>query len=74
MPALLRELKTEFQLSVYDPGGALVYNTSNPDRPWLGKAGNNGPVLKAADYVWVADVKTGTGGTETFTGTVQLLP
>lgn len=74
MPALLRELKTGFQLSVYDPGGALVYNTSNPDRPWLGKAGNNGPVLKAADYVWVADVKTGTGGTETFTGTVQLLP
>lgn len=71
MPQGLTELRTKFQLAVYDKGGNLVYNTSDASRPWYGKAKNQGPLLDAGEYVWVADVDT-ERGTETFTGTVKL--
>ncbi len=71
MPQGLMELRTKFQLAVYDKGGNLVYSTSDASRPWYGKAKNQGPLLAAGEYVWVADVDT-ERGTETFTGTVKL--
>lgn len=72
MPQALLELKAKFQFAVYDPAGMLVYSTNEANRPWLGKANNQGAVLAPANYAWVADVETG-HGTETFTGTVQLV-
>lgn len=73
MPTALRELRSKFQLAVYDQGGTMVYSTSDASRPWYGKLRNQGPVLPAGDYVWVADVETGRRS-ETFTGTVKLVP
>lgn len=73
MPTALRDLRSKFQLAVYDQGGTMVYSTSDASRPWYGKLRNQGPVLPAGDYVWVADVETGRRS-ETFTGTVKLVP
>lgn len=72
MPQTLTQLKAKFSFTVYDPAGRLVYSTSDARRPWLGKAHNQGAVLPAGNYVWVADVVVGQG-TETFNGTVQLV-
>lgn len=72
MPTALRDLRSKFQLAVYDQGGTMVYSTSDASRPWYGKLRNQGPVLPAGDYVWVADVETGRRS-ETFTGTVKLV-
>lgn len=73
MPQALLDLKPKFQLSVLDKAGNLVYHTADASRPWYGKAGNQGPVLAQGEYIWVVDVETDRG-TETFTGTVDLLP
>lgn len=72
MPQALLDLKSKLQFTVYDPSGMLVYSTNDANRPWLGKANNQGAVLAPANYAWVANVETG-HGTETFTGTVQLV-
>lgn len=74
MPQALLELKTKFQLSIYDPAGTLVYNTSDATRPWCGKVRNQGTVCVPGDYVWMVDVEGANRSTETFTGTVKLLP
>lgn len=72
MPQTLTLLKAKFSFTIYDPAGRLVYSTGDARRPWLGKAHNQGGVLPAGNYVWVADVVVGQG-TETFNGTVQLM-
>lgn len=74
MPQTLLQLKTKFQLSIYDPAGTMVYNTSDAKRPWCGKVQNQGPVCVPGDYVWMVDVEGANRSTETFTGTVKLLP
>lgn len=74
MPQALLDLKVKFQLAVYDPAGTLVYNTSDATRPWCGKVRNQGAVCAPGDYVWVVDVEAANRATETFTGTVKLLP
>ncbi|MBZ0206651.1 MAG: PKD domain-containing protein [Flavobacteriales bacterium] len=74
MPQALLDLKVKFQLAVYDPVGSLVYSTSDATRPWCGKVKNQGAVCSAGDYVWVVDVEAANRATETFTGTVKLLP
>lgn len=72
MPMMLTKLTSKFVLAIYDGSGSVVYTTSDPTRPWYGKAKNQGPVLPEGDYVWVADVNTDRG-VETFTGTVKLV-
>ncbi len=72
MPQTLLELKTKFQLAIYDPAGTLVYSTSDATRPWCGKVKNQGAVCSTGDYVWVVDVESANRTTETFTGTVKL--
>src|SRR5690606_9609270 len=74
MPQTLLELKTKFHLSIYDPAGTLVYNTSDATRPRCGKVRNQGAVGVPGDYVWMVDVEGANRSTETFTGTVKLLP
>lgn len=73
MPKALTRLTSKFVLAVYDPNGGVVYSTSDATHPWYGKVKNHGAVLPAGDYVWVVDVTTDRG-TETFTGTVKLIP
>src|SRR5690606_871891 len=54
--------------------GTLVYNTSDATRPGCGKIRNQGAVCVPGDYVWMVDVEGANRSTETFTGTVKLLP
>ncbi len=74
MPQTLLDMKAKFQLAIYDPAGTLVYSTSDATRPWFGKVKNHGQVCAPGDYVWVVDVEAVNRDTETFTGTVKLLP
>ncbi len=73
MPQTLKQLQAKFNLAVYDPAGRLVYSTSDARRAWTGQAQNQGAVLAPGHYVWVADLQAGQH-TETFTGSVQLVP
>lgn len=73
MPQSLIALTAAFNLSIYDPAGLLVYNTSDPSHPWCGKMNNRGAVSAPGEYVWMVDVETGAKTPETFTGKVTLV-
>lgn len=72
MPEALRTLGVKFRLSIYDPNGTLIYETTDATKPWLGKPNNRGEVCSPADYVWVADVRESLHLGETYTGKVHL--
>lgn len=72
MPEALRTLGVKFRLSIYDPNGTLIYETTDATKPWLGKPNNRGELCTPADYVWVADVRESLHLGETYTGKVHL--
>ncbi len=73
MPEALRTLGLKFKLSIYDPNGALVYETTDATKPWLGRMPNRTDAAPADEYVWVADVKESLHLSETYTGKVKLV-
>lgn len=73
IPQALRTLGVKFHLAIYDPNGALMYETTDATKPWLGKPNNRGEVCAAGDYVWVVDVRESLYLAETYTGKVTLV-
>ncbi|MEO8732739.1 MAG: PKD domain-containing protein, partial [Flavobacteriales bacterium] len=73
MPATLTNLKSKFQLSIYDSAGLLLYRTDDAKQPWNGRVNNQGSVSAAGTYVWVVDLDAGQQPEETFTGQVSLV-
>ncbi|MBK9763977.1 MAG: gliding motility-associated C-terminal domain-containing protein [Flavobacteriales bacterium] len=43
---------TEFEMLVFDRWGQVVYNTTDPYKPWLGSFENGGAVLKTDVYAY----------------------
>jgi len=43
---------TEFEMLVFDRWGQVVYNTTDPYKPWLGSFENGGSVLKSDVYAY----------------------
>jgi gliding motility-associated-like protein len=74
MPNALRQLRSKFQLAIYDTAGTLLYSTTDASLPWTGRLHNQGTACAAGDYVWVVDVDAASGSQpmETFTGKVRL--
>ncbi|MEO8589042.1 MAG: PKD domain-containing protein [Flavobacteriales bacterium] len=74
VPEALRTLGVKFHMSIHDPStGQLVYETSDPQRPWNGRVGNRGDLCTAGDYVWMVEMKDGEKLGGTYNGSVSLL-
>jgi len=73
MPEALKTLGVKFHLSIFDEkSGAVVYETSDAQRPWNGKVSNRGETCAAGRYVWMVEMKDGEKLGGTYNGTVEL--
>lgn len=73
IPVALRTLGVKFSMSVMDSAtGQVVYETTDPARPWNGRIGNKGEACSVGDYVWMVEMADGRNG-GTFHGQVGLL-
>lgn len=74
IPEALKTLGVKFQLSIFEPkSGTLMYETTDPQRPWNGRVGNKGDVSPAGDYVWMVEMKDGEKLGGTYNGSVSLV-
>lgn len=74
LPEALKTLGVKFHFSIFDSKtGALVYETSDPERPWNGKLTNKGDHCTSGDYVWMVEMKDGDKLGGTYNGTVDLV-
>jgi gliding motility-associated-like protein len=74
LPEALKTLGARFKLYVHDPrSGQMVYETSDPTRPWNGRIGNKGEPCPPGEYVWMVEMKDGEKLGGTYNGTVGLL-
>ncbi|MBN8703229.1 MAG: gliding motility-associated C-terminal domain-containing protein [Bacteroidetes bacterium] len=63
-----------YEITIYDRWGIVVFYTQLPTRAWNGTFENNGSnVLQQDVYVWVINTKDYQGNDYTFKGTVTLL-
>jgi len=74
LPEALKTLGVKFHFSVFDSNtGVLVYDTTDPERPWNGKLTNRGDQCASGDYVWMVEMKDGDKLGGTYNGTVDLV-
>ena len=74
IPEALKSLGVKFHLTIHDPRtGQLVYETSDPQRPWNGRIGGRGELCAPGDYVWMVEMKDGEKVGGTYNGSVSLL-
>ncbi|MBX2973042.1 MAG: PKD domain-containing protein [Flavobacteriales bacterium] len=74
IPEALKTLGVRFHLSIFEPRtGVLVYETTDPQRPWNGRVGNKGDASPAGDYVWMVEMKDGEKLGGTYNGSIQLV-
>lgn len=74
IPEALKTLGVKFHLTIHDPRtGQLVYETSDPQRPWNGRIGGRGELCAPGDYVWMVEMKDGEKMGGTYNGSVSLL-
>lgn len=74
IPEALKTLGVKFQLSVFESKtGVLVYETTDPTRPWNGKFQNRGDASPQGDYVWMVEMKDGEKLGGTYNGSIRLV-
>lgn len=74
LPEALKTLGVKFHFSIFDSKtGVLVYETTDPERPWNGKLTNKGDHCASGDYVWMVEMKDGDKLGGTYNGTVDLV-
>ncbi len=74
IPDALKTLGARFHLSIFDSKtGALLYETTDPQRPWNGRINNKGEFCSPGDYVWLVEMKDGDKLGGTYTGNVTLV-
>ena len=74
IPEALKTLGAGFHMSIFDPvTGAILYETTDPQRPWNGRINNKGELCSAGEYVWLVEMKDGELLGGTYTGNVSLL-
>ena len=52
IPKALLGWDVQFEMTIIDMGGNLIYKTSDTSEPWNGKMNNTGSVLKEGSYLW----------------------
>lgn len=74
IPEALKTLGVRFHMSVHDRvTGQLLFETSDPQRPWNGRIGGRGEACASGDYVWMVEMKDGEKLGGTYNGTVSLV-
>lgn len=74
IPEALKSLGVKFSMSVFESKtGALVYKTSDPQRPWNGRLNNRGELCGAGDYIWMVEMKDGDKLGGSYNGSLQLV-
>ncbi len=74
MPEALKTLGVRFHMTVHNGStGELVYETSDPHKPWNGRVGGRGEACVGGDYIWMVEMKDGEKLGGTYNGTVSLL-
>lgn len=74
IPEALKTLGVKFHLSVFESKtGVLVYETTDPTRPWNGKFQNRGDASPQGDYVWMVEMKDGEKLGGTYNGSIRLV-
>lgn len=52
IPKALLKWDVQFEMTIIDKSGSLVYKTSDRNEPWNGKMNNSGKVLNEGIYLW----------------------
>jgi gliding motility-associated-like protein len=52
IPKALLGWDVQFEMTVIDKAGTLIYKTSDKSEPWNGKLNNSGNILKEGVYMW----------------------
>lgn len=74
IPEALKTLGVKFNFSVFESGtGVLVYETTDPQRPWNGRLNNRGELSAPGDYVWMVEMKDGDKLGGSYNGSLQLV-
>ena len=73
IPEALTTLGLRFHMSIHDPAtGEVLYETTDPQRPWNGRVNNKGEKCDVGEYVWVVEMKDGDRFGGSYTGKVKL--
>lgn len=73
IPEALKTLGAKFHMSIFDSTtGAMLYETTDPERPWNGRINNKGEFCSPGEYVWLVEMKDGEILGGTYTGNVSL--
>jgi gliding motility-associated-like protein len=74
IPEALKTLGVKFNLSIFQAQtGTLVYETTDPQRPWNGRISNKGEPCASGDYVWMVEMKDGEKLGGTYNGSLNLV-
>jgi gliding motility-associated-like protein len=63
----------EFEMSIFDRWGNLVYQTDDINKPWDGRANHGSEIAQRDVYVYVVKVTDFKNGKHTYKGTVTLV-
>jgi PKD repeat protein len=74
LPEALKTLGVRFHMSIFNSRtGELIYETTDPQRPWNGRIANKGELCAPGEYVWLVEMKDGEKLGGTYTGNVGLI-
>lgn len=74
IPEALKTLGVKFQLTVLEAKtGVVVYETTDPTRPWNGRVNNKGEASPQGDYVWMVELKDGDKLGGPYNGSIRLV-
>lgn len=72
-PKMFEIVEGEFQMTIFDRGGAVVYFTNSLNSPWNGRRNNTGEMLPVGTYVMKVKIQNEEGIVRNFTETFKLV-
>ncbi|MFH1321826.1 MAG: PKD domain-containing protein [Bacteroidota bacterium] len=64
---------SEFEMTIYDRNGNLVYETTNINQPWTGRIKNDGKIAPEGIYIWLVIIENKYGEKYKHVGHVTLI-
>lgn len=72
-PVIVGVGSLDFEMSIYDRDGNLVYETDDIDLPWDGRMKEDGRIAPTGTYIWLVILKNSYGKQEKQIGQVTLI-
>jgi len=67
------DLGADFQMSILDQNGDLIYQTNSVNDPWNGRKNNNGALMPKGTYIWKIKIQSKKGVVKYFTERVKIV-